>query len=176
MTSVEDDSSKGPSVMLVGEVCASNPRYAQHQSASKHSMVNPETQKLIVRLKKQDVENQYQQLQLVLKKRNLGIICIYALPLFPVIYFLTVLKVISDDLSMVLMIVAGCIAKSLMNYLLVAGHISLYEDEKTNFSRTAQNLQRKLSEQRKVVKMANDAKTLQKNRLDLTTISTGSAV
>lgn len=166
-----NDSSKGPSLMLVGEVSTKNPRYAQHQSVAKHSIVNPDTQKLIVRLKKQDVENQYQQLQLVLKKRNLGIICIYALPLFPAIYFLTVLKIISDDMSMVLMIVAGCIAKSLINYLLVAGHIGLYEDENSTISRTAQNLQKKLSEQRRVMKMNTESRQHQKNLHDLTIVA-----
>ena len=60
------------------------------------------------------------------KKKNLCFVCVLGLPLFPVIYFLSLYHIINDEWTVVLFSIASLLFKSVLVGVLIAGHSKLY--------------------------------------------------
>ena len=85
-------------------------------------------EKVKISTKSQLLATQKKKMESVLKKKNLAIICLIGMPLFPTIYFLSVFQIISDDIAYTLTMIVGMIVKLFVANVIAEGHIIASED------------------------------------------------
>lgn len=60
------------------------------------------------------------------KKKSIAMVCFVGMPLFPSIYFFSLLQIFDDDVSVALTMIAGMLVKSVIAIIVCEGHISSF--------------------------------------------------
>lgn len=120
-------------------------------------------------LRLKTVKRKYDQLKIALKKKNLSLICLVGLPLFAIIYFLSLIKIIDEFVTFATFMVVGLLFKSIMGGLLMAGHISLYED--IHYEETVAFLEKEIHEQNSMLSFVENKFT--KTRFEIKHVRNG---
>ena len=107
-------------------------RMTQHQLQTQINMIiNLDLEKVdsvIPREKLQILELQKIRLSSALKKKNISMVCLISMPLFPLIYALSAFKVIDQYITYASFMIIGMITKTVIIALLTNGNITLIED------------------------------------------------
>lgn len=74
------------------------------------------------------LSNKVTQLEAALKKKSIALVCLVGMPLFPLIYFLTMLHLINDDNAYAATMIASMVVKSIIATIVSEGHVSGFED------------------------------------------------
>ena len=93
------------------------------------------------------------QLEFTLKKRNIALVCLVGMPIFPIIYFLALFRFLHDDTAYSATMIASMLVKSIIASIVSENSfVEGLEDVEVVLARG--NLERKVEEVRKTVQFA----------------------
>eukprot|EP01041_Mallomonas_annulata_P003484 gene3484-6930_t len=92
---------------------------------------------------------QKKSLESALIRQNLAVICFIAMPIFPLIYFFSLFKILNDDIAYTSTMVVSMLVKVFIATIVTEGHITALED--INYTITMHNLDVEADEINKVL-------------------------
>eukprot|EP01036_Dinobryon_divergens_P024898 gene24898-33389_t len=100
------------------------------------------------------VRNRFKRLHYTMKKKKLAIVCLVGMPLFPIIYFLSALKIIQDSVAYAAFMFAGMVTKSIIATIIASSQMFYYDN--IEYCVAMQNLKQQLSSNKSFVRFAEN--------------------